>query len=315
MELIWGRKSEIERANWRKKILAIRKKNVGNHFLYVSGYLRNWLVELADKYKKRDVFPLMPMTLLPSYYEDVRDKEIAVFASALLDGKDDIVHRVSSFRELFDDRPWAWFEQRKFVTIAIGTNRYKQTGGVENWRIAKLFDKLWNDCFFSTEEEQLCLTNSSTITIEEVVRSTAEEMNHSYYDVLMSYFAELSLRKPQRTIRLMLLILSRSDGFSLGLWTIPQSELKCPLLGKETQLFLSTMFPNYRRAFSVDEAIALFGFERDCDFFYAYLGYKELQKRNPAVCSRFATIYLGWFDLGVKHKPKDWRKIIPDIEF
>lgn len=49
----------------------------------------------------------------------------------------------------------------------------------------------------------------------------------------------------------------------------------------------------------VDDAISLFGLERNCDILYAFLAYKELQKINPRECSKYATTYLRWYENGI----------------
>ena len=108
------------------------------------------------------------------------------------------------------------------------------------------------------------------------------------------------------------MIAAVSDGFGLGLWSVDPSELKSPL-SSDLRTFLGTFFPDYKRYGTVDDAINKFGFDRDCDFFYAFLAYKELQKRNPKVCSDFATTYLRWYLIGAMKKPYQMREILPKI--
>jgi len=300
---------KLDRAVQLQELSELRKKNVGEYFVNFTRHHRPWLQELAQKYKERGDFPLMPMVLLPSYYDSIQDKEIAVFAGLLISDGETIGHttfdKVAAFRKMLGDSPWEWFTERKFVGLSIGRNQNKRTGCVENWKIAKLMDRLWQECFGETEIHR---------TLEVVVADIAKTQHCSYFDVLTYLLEDCSVGNYEYKLRLLLQILVCSDGFSLGLWSVDPSVLKCPLT-HDLRLFVETWFPDYRRYGSVDDAIRLFGFERECDFFYAYLGYKELQKRNPKGCSIYATRYRSWYECGFNAKPYRWRKIMPNIPF
>ena len=110
------------------------------------------------------------------------------------------------------------------------------------------------------------------------------------------------------------MVLGTSDGFGLDIWKIPNNELLCPnAFGIRD--FIKTWFPDYRRIGHVDDAVRLFGFEKDCDFLYAFFAYKELQKTNPRVCGEYATTYLRWYDAGIKKAEYLWKGILPKIPF
>lgn len=298
----------LERAVQLQEQSALRKKNIAEYFVNFTKHHRPWLKELAQKYKERGEFPLMAMTLLPSYYDNTQDKEIAVFVALLIPDGETIGHgtldRVAKFRKMMGESPWEWFEQRKFVGLSIGKNLHKRTGGVENWKIAKLMDRLWQECFWKTETHT---------TIGQAIKDFSDKQMCSYFEVLTYLLEDCCVGNYQYKLRLLLQILVCSDGFSFGLWSVDPSELKCPLT-HDLRVFLQTWFPDYRTFGSIDDAIRLFGFERDCDFFYAYLGYKELQKRNPKRCSECATKYLSWYEGGYRKKPYQWRAILPEIE-
>lgn len=292
---------------------AVRKKNVGDYFLNTSRWHREWLKELAERYKERGEFPVMALTLLPSYYDSIQDKEVAAFAALLFNDGENTLERVSSFRKMFGKSPWEWFEQRMFVSLSFGRNRNKQTGGIQNWKIANLFGRLWNECHVMTYEmpsEQIKQTFVRPLGVQ--VDLIAKAQRCSYFDVLTYMLEDCCVGNYFYKLRLLLQILACSDGFSFGLWTVGPSELKCPLT-HDLRAFLQTWFPDYRTFGSIDDAIRLFGLERDCDFFYAYLGYKELQKRNPKRCSECATKYLSWYEGGYRKKPYQWREILPEI--
>lgn len=299
------KKEKIERALRLQERAELRKKNTGEYFVNFSKHLRPWLHELAKTYKASGEFPLMPKVLLQSYYEDQRDKEVAVFAGLLFaeDGEN-VVERVSEFRKMLGESPWEWFANRRFFRLSLGRNQNLRTGGVMNWKIARLFDKLWQEHFDKTTKP--------TSSIGQTIKLIADIQHCSYFDVLTYLLTDCCVGNYEYKLRLLLQILACSDGFSLGLWSVAPSELKCPLAGGLRQ-FLQTWFPDYRAFGNVDDAIRLFGFEVDCDFLYAYLGYKELQKRNPKGCSELATAYLRWYEGGIKKKPYQWREILPEI--
>lgn len=309
---------KLERAVMLQEQSALRKKNIGEYFVNFSRHHRPWLKELAQKYKERGEFPLMVMTLLPSYYDNTQDKEIAVFVALLIPDGETIRHgtldRVAKFRKMMGESPWEWFEQRKFVGLSIGKNLHKRTGGVENWKIAKLMDRLWQECHIVTYEipsEKVKQTFVRPLGFQ--VDLIAKAQHCSYFDVLTYLLEDCSVGYYEYKLRLLLQILACSDGFSLGLWSVDPSELKCPLT-HEIRLFIETWFPDYRRYGSIDDAIRLFGVG-ETDFFYAWLGYKELQKRNPRGCSIYATRYRSWYECGFNAKPYSWRKIMPNIPF
>lgn len=306
------RAKKLERAIRLQERAAIRKKNIGEYFVnFASGHHLPWLHELARKYKERGEFPLMAMTLLPSYYAGAYDKEVAVFAALLMNDGERTFERVSEFREMMGESPWEWFKDRKFFELSLGRNQNGRTGGVENWKIARMFDSLWQECF-DTEINPLRI-NALFMHMVEMVEEISKRQGCSYFDMLTYLLEDCGVGNYYYKLRLLLQVLGSSDGFGLGLWNVGDEELKCPLTGGVRQ-FVQTWFPDYRRYGSIDDAIHLFGFERDCDFFYAYLGYNELQKRNPMGCREYATRYQSWYECGFKAKPYRWRAVMPEIE-
>lgn len=283
----------------------VRIKNVGDYFLKYSQAVRPWLIDLADAYKERGEFPMFPLVVLPSYYTDSRDREIAMFAALLL--KNDAEYdQIQEFRTMLGNEPWQWFVQRQFVRLGIGRVQDKRTGGVLNWKIANLFSKIWDECHVVTVRDNF--VRDIGTQLENRVR----EQHCSYFDMLTLWLEDCSVGDFFYKLRLLLMIFGASGGFSLRLWVVDPSELKSPITS-DLRTFLSTFFPDYRRFGTVDDAINKFGFDRDSDFFYAFLAYKELQKRNPKACSEFATTYLRWYWIGAIKKPYQMREILPKI--
>lgn len=293
----------------------VRKKNISDYFLKYSHAVRPWLKELAEKYKAKGEFPLMPIQILPSYYNSVQDKEIAAFVALLIPETENVLKNIGEFRLMLGESPWEWFKNRGFVRLGIGSVQNKRTGGVMNWKIAKLMDRLWDNChILSYEIPTIGCKETFIRPIGFEIDLIAKAQQCSYFDVLTYICEDCGVGDYFYKLRLLLMIAATSDGFGLGLWSVDPSELKSPLTSG-LRTFLRTWFPDYRRYGSLDDAIHLFGFERDCDFFYAWLGYKELQKRNPKVCSKFATTYLRWYEIGARKKPFEFREILPKIDF
>lgn len=281
----------------------VRKKNVRDYFLQYSQAVRPWLKELAEKYKAKGEFPLMPIQILPSYYTDVRDREIAAFVALLIPETENVLKNIGEFRQMLGESPWEWFKNRGFVRLGIGKVQDKRTGGVFNWKIANMFSRLW--------DEHFAKTTKAASSIGQTIRLIADIERCSYFGVLTYICEDCGVGDYDYKLRLLLMIAATSDGFGLGLWSVDPSELKSPLT-TDLRTFLATFFPNYKRYGNSADAINLFGFDRDCDFFYAYLAYKELQKRNPKVCSEFATTYLRWYEISARKKPYQFRAILPE---
>lgn len=312
-------RGRLEHALKMKERSDVRKKNIVEYFLEFSKHHRPWLKELAFRYKERGEFPMFPISVLPSYYDDIRDKEVAAFAALLI--KDDgEFERIREFREILGNSAWDWFKNREFANLSLGTVQNNRTGGVENWKIAKLMDKLWNECHIidyeipNFENRWITYKQRCVAEIGCVIRRIAQIQRCSYFDALTYMLEDCCVGQYFYKLRLLLLFLGTGDGFGLNHWEIPKEQLLCPLSPGIRQ-FLQTWFPEYKRVGDLDDVISLFGFERDCDFFYAFCGYKELQKRNPKGCGKYATRYQTWYELGSKMDKNRWTAVMPKIVF
>ena len=81
---------------------------------------------------------------------------------------------------------------------------------------------------------------------------------------------------------------------------------------------MKTFFPDYIKMHNIDDAINLFRFEKDSDFFYAALAYKELRERNPKGCSRLATVFQKRYSEENMLSFNYWggnKAILPKIDF
>ena len=307
--------NETERTLRLATTAAVRQKNIADYFLKYSQAVRPWLKELAERYKEKGEFPLIPMSVLPSYYDDIRDKEIAAYVALLIPETENVLKNIGELRQMLGESPWEWFKSRGFVRLGIGKVQDKRTGGVFNWKIAALLNRLWEHIENSPHSILLSGVKPKFkyLAIEALIERASKEIHCSYFDVLTYLVEDCCVGNYDYKLRLLLMIAAVSDGFGLGLWSVDPSELKSPLT-TDLRTFLATFFSDYKRYGNSDDAIHLFGFERDCDFFYAYLAYKELQKRNPKVCSEFATTYIRWYSIGARKKPFQFREILPKIE-
>ncbi len=163
-----------------------------------------------------------------------------------------------------------------------------------------MFDKLWSFCHvvsFEIPSDEVNETIVRPIGVE--VKALAKLQYCSYFDVLTYILEDCCVSNYFYKLRLLLMVLGTSDGFGHDLWEIPNNELQCPhAFGIRD--FVLTWFQDYRRIGHLDDAISLFGFERNCDFLYAFIAYKELQKINPRECSKYASTYLRWYENGIK---------------
>jgi hypothetical protein len=313
------KREKLERAIRIQEYNRNRRKNVAEYFLNFSKSHLPWLQELAERYKNCGEFPMIPMVILPSYYEDAKDKEVAVFAALLLKEDGDF-GRIQAFKTMLGESPWEWFEKREFVKLSLGTVQNERTGGVEGWKIAKVFDKLWKECHITDYE----ITNfdnpwktykqSCVSSIGNMVKAISKTQRCSLFDVLTYLLEDCGVGNYFYKLRLLLQVLGTSDGIGIGLWDVGAEDLKCPIAAGLKD-FVKMWFPDFGRAGDIDHAIRLFGFDRECDFFYAWMGYKELQKRNPEGCSLYATRYMSWYQCGSMLHKFFWRRIQPKIPF
>lgn len=307
------KKDDFEKALANREKYVLKKKNACNFWKIFSKHHISWMKELVSKYKEAGDFPLMPMTILPSYYTDIADREIAVFASLLIkdDGNFD---RINAFRKTLTDHPFEWFKERGFIRLSLGSTQNKRTGGVENWKIAKLFDRLWEMCHVTTQNAPNGMTVSFVRSIGFQVELMVKAQHCSFFDMLTYILEDCFVGEYFYRIRLLQVILGRSDGFSLNLWKIPLQDIKCPVTS-EIKGFLKLWIPDYSTIGTFDEAVDMFNLDNPGDFFYAYLAWWKLNKLNPRACERYFSIYKGWYIRKDSHFPYEWKRIQPEITF
>lgn len=284
--------------------LVIRQRVIGEYFRQFTWRQVKWLKEITEQYMDYGVWPAVPILLLPSYYSDARDKEVALFVATLIPEDGDILTYISEMRAVMGEHPWIWFAERRFVSLSLGAVIRKRTAGVTNWKIATLMNRLWSD----NPPETFCGVVHSM-----AVRKLGDS-DTLYLSALQELYEGLELRYPSYRIRLLLMTLATTEGFGFGLWSVENSELRCPL-SDDSRAFLETWFPNAKGYGSYDKCVHEFGFEEDYLFWYCYLGFRALERVEPDKCAYLTKRFKRWY---IKDTPQDnwhWKVLLPDIHF
>lgn len=229
----------------------------------------------------------MGVWLLPSYYTDPEDVKIAAMVGLLMAKDSLLIEHVSELQTLIGEHPYEWFMNRGFVSLGFGASRNKRTGGINNGKLAEYLSYIYD----SWETIESSMQNI-------LVRVVGFDMCHY-------------------NLNLLRLVLGTSDGFGRGVWAIVPSELKSPH-GAAVNALVKTFFHNYTKCLDIDEAIHLFGFKKDSDFFYAALAYEEFRKKHPAEAKRLATVFHKRYVEGNYLSARYWggsKGILPKFAF
>lgn len=254
-----------------------------------------FLVELASRYVEYGRFPFIPVRELAKCYDDEKDISIAALAGIVINDNKHKEEYVRDFRILLGDNPYRWFENRSFSVLSTGANQGRMFCGYESWKVARYFDGIqsaYNGSFKNLPTDPLMeLVGNKTLIYR---------------------------------LDLLRLVLGTSDGIGLGVWDIDDHALRCPG-SRDVRAFMKMWFPEFilqgdkGSPYSLREAIALLGFKRDVDFFYSYLGWQELCRRNPKGCGRYVTLYQKRYRERNLLEKKYWtgerHGIIPEIDF
>jgi hypothetical protein len=293
----------LVRQECKKKNLALFYKEFGvNH--------RTWLQELARKYKERGKYPLSPL-ILSDYYKDYEDKLLAtLIACFLLDDNNRVMQQVLPMKSLLGEHPYKdLYSNRAFVQLSNGANQTKPIsyfGSVKCWKVAKLLDIVW------------AIEHDNGKPLFDVLFDMIMALEYTPYHALFSLFSDLPVERPEYRINLALLRLCSKDGISTHLWDIGglERKLKCPF-DKGIKSFMENWLPRYAQTFTFAEACRIMGFESEVDFYYSYLGFKELSLYRP----QEVRDYIHLYSIQYNHRQMDkdgrrrLRNKIPNIEF
>lgn len=270
-----------------------------------------WMQELADKYKEKGTFGIYLFTLA-DYYTEPKDQELATFASLLISDNDSIRRQIKALRTLLTDSPSEWYSKRKFVNLSIGRKQNKVIKGskIPYWEVAALFNRIW-DIEHPNPDDIKYYGNDIESEVYKIKQSLGCDAFHA-----LSYLLDgvIDVKDIEWKLRVALIRLCRKDGIGLGLWGYGDEPLTFPF-EKKMRTFIKTWMPDYRKYGDIEECVSLFELRDSVDFWYAFHGYKELQKKHPKECRRYATRYMKWYESGAKYKPYVWRDYLPKIDF
>ena len=267
-----------------------RKKVIADSFRAFTKCHVAWMKELKDVYLARGDFGIRP-EILADYYNDIRDKEIALLVSVMLPMTENTLDAVTRFHSLIGEHPWEWFKERRFSV----ENQYTF---VEKCRIIPFLNEWWREMF----------KDNDYASLGECVKNVSERDGISYLDMMIRTKKVSMLR-----LATVLLVFSRCDGFGQGLWNIDREDIKIPVRSVLIT-FLQTWFPDCTKYGELDECIELFGMD-SIDFFYCYLAYEELKKFRPKECARYVNFYSEAYKRHTHHKPYVWLTKSPKIDF
>lgn len=297
---------KIEKALEEQHYRDLRRKNNVEYFKNTTTHHLEWFRNLIGVYKERGVFPIMP-SLITEYYTNRRDKEAALLITMCVKwGGDSAFNHVQDLKKILGESPYLWLRKGGYKSLALPRN---QEGIIEGSRSTRY----WKISHIASYLNNLCKGEDGFLPFEEAF--TKENLLPKVVDEISVYF---SLGEKYYRGRLMDMTFRTNDGIGKGLWSIPDGyQLLCPY-SRDIGQFLKTWFPSYfgkENLFTFDEAVSVFGLERDYDFFYAYLAWKELCKRNPEECKKYVSKYSDWYGNGTIKRPCQWRKVQPEISF
>ncbi len=287
---------KIEAALVRERRKKYRLKTQTEYFLrFIEKYHRPLLQAIADRYKGRGVFPAYPEYLLPSFYDDKADMEIAALAGMLVDD-------VTQMREVMGGHPAEWFRRRNFVLLSMGDTQNGRTGGALNWRISAFFNELHD------------LTLGGRVSIMQSFLGESARLAVTLESAIMETARVAGVDLNPIRLRTALAVLSPSEGIGLSIWDNCPFKAQNPLTS-DVKRFLGYWWPDKPSEVSQDDAISMFGLAGDLDFLYASLGWDEMVKADRAKCLQYVKYYQLWFRKGGMERPYRWRDALPEVSF
>ena len=286
----------IARAMQARQMDELRKRNISNYFLDLAAPHRQWLKKLTRRYMERGEYEPSAWTLLPAYYIEKADKEIAVLAAFLARGGNHMLNDVKQIREMLGEHPHEWFMTKGYVALSIGERQNGTTARMQNWEAAQYFDRLWNE------------GESSHHDLQAAVKFFMKEQETDLEDAVDWLVGGISGNK-----RMLSLVLSARDGIGQGLWDIDPSEIKCPLT-EAVKTFLRMWIPDFVGMHDIDHAISLFGLDHDSHFLYACQAYNAFRRDHPKECAVYETRYNAWYTKGIPTTRKKWEMYLPKTD-
>ena len=274
-----------------------RREVVVKRFLEFTIPHLQWLHSLRDKWLERDVLPLNP-TILANYYEDKRDKEVALLASLLISWGDNCYDRVQTYRKIMGKHPWEWFKSRGFSSLN------GEVWVFEEKRIFDFYNELWENCF----------KYGNYSSVEGCVSSIRDVYGISWWEAIEKATKCNGIRPPKEHYAFLVLALSHADVFGHDVWDIDRKDVKFPNTGRLKE-FLKIWMPDYHKlGVAFTDFSSLFGMD-DVDFYITSLAYDDLCKYRMKECSKYASWYATIYANHTRKMPCMWREKQPEINF
>lgn len=285
--------------------IELRKKNT---LAFLNEFQRNhrkWMQELADTYKNRGRFGIHLFSLADNYSE-IEDIEVALFASLLLSDNDYLLQQQQEMQELLGRHPYQdFFLKRGFAELSRGDCQTKHIAKTFTcyYDIARLFDILyeWRGEYGSVKKAYL---------------ATKDECKNTNPFFAMGRILSLAkVNQRQYKVNLLLLHLLTSGGLGYGLWGNNPYGLLCPE-NRDIIQFLELWFPDYSQCgLTFDRALRAIGLREDIDFYYCYLGFKELQKVNGVEVRQYCHRYINKYNNRNSNRLYELKSMQPRIFF
>ena len=314
-KLGWGRPYEPKRKLTKEELVEresnreYRLINLMINYKEWAKTLLDWFLELGKRYKERGDYNIYP-TIIAEFYNNPKDKEIALFSTLMLSENENLYSQVADMRKIITAHPFDWFKRRGFVSLSTGAKQHKKLTGnafCEYWKIAKMFDRLWH-IMYDDDGQPTGYTFKNFFTAYSKSHISINIRNY----LNGSSGAADELQITEYKVRLLLFVLCKSDGIGMGLWSVPPRSIKVPI-SRGMQKFLRMLFPHFSRCGDIDDIICGLGFRSE--FLYIFLGWVELCKIYPKETERFVYIYSGWLkEKRLEYRrPSKWLVIMPPM--
>ena len=284
-----------------------RQVAVDGFMMEFTKYVRPWFTELVSTYKEYGEFDVYP-TVIADYYPDRRDKVVALMSTLCMDWKkESILQQVHSMIAIMGSHPYEWFKSREFVMMSIGRDQDNTLdgGGAAYWKMARLFDRLYEMC---KRKRTFSLgmvfpprkTTDGKSRLERFASSFLEEVEYDTGWEFKTNVIELVLRT--------------SDGLGRGLWKNSKSGEKCPRRS-EIYAFMKVWVSDYSRTWDFKQCVGWFGLEHEHDFFYLWMAWKRLVQLRPKECSKFSNVFVNRYNDRLMVVKWKWMDYLPKIDF
>lgn len=271
-----------------------RRRYFANVFRNFAKYHIQWMRELKDKLLESGDFGIRP-ELIADYYEDLRDKEVAMLASIFIDTGEECYEMVQRYRSIIGEHPWEWFKTRGFSSDDSLSEKEQ--------RIIPFFDEWWQECFKHGAYE----------SIGDCVKKICERDYMAYDEMILKTSETMWWNVEPFRVALFLLVFSDADGLGQDLWHIDRMSVKIPVTG-DLYAFMKTWMPDASKIGNPDECVKFFDMD-SIDFYYCFLAYEDFKKAHPKECGKYVSFYSEAYAKGTRYFPSEWERALKKINF